>query len=179
MVEPGGAKGQIPHLAWGDLHGENRGEVGRKHAKRVADARAGEVAEIYLDVALLSLNPRWVCGDVRSNASGGRAWRASPIWVGQWRRMVEMKCPAACPFCGSAFAVRPKLVLVDEAWRPAPEKDCRLFYFADIRVDDLREEFVPAPPLEQFIHALFCDGCHKAFVSEEVLQGTRWPLRWT
>ena len=31
-VKPGGVKGQIQRLTWGDLRGENRGEVSRGHS---------------------------------------------------------------------------------------------------------------------------------------------------
>jgi len=32
QVEPDGARGQIPHLTWGDLFGESRGEVSRSRS---------------------------------------------------------------------------------------------------------------------------------------------------
>ncbi len=34
QVEPGGARGQILHLTWGDLPGESRGEVSRGRSVR-------------------------------------------------------------------------------------------------------------------------------------------------
>ena len=43
-----------------------------------------------------------------------------------------------CPFCGETSAVRPKLLLIDEAWMPGPGKDPRHAYFADLRVDDVQ-----------------------------------------
>ena len=63
-----------------------------------------------------------------------------------------------------------KLVLIDEAWVSAPDKDYRLFFFADVRVDDIRENAFREEPLEQFIDAFFCGRCSKAFVSEQVLR---------
>ena len=76
----------------------------------------------------------------------------------------------ACPLCGQTSGVRPKLVLVHEAWVPAPGKDPRLAYFADLRVDDVRPENLHKPPLEQFIEGFYCDRCDKGFVSEEKLK---------
>lgn len=93
--------------------------------------------------------------------------------------MVRMDCPDVCPLCGTASTVRRKLVLIDEKWVPAEDKDCRLFYFSDIRMDDIRDELLTSGPLGQFLDALFCDRCHKAFVSEHALQGDRWRDRWT
>ncbi|HLW55295.1 MAG TPA: hypothetical protein VKW06_20875 [Candidatus Angelobacter sp.] len=79
----------------------------------------------------------------------------------------------ACPFCGKTSAVRPKLILIDEAWVPAPGKDSRLMYFADLRVDDVQAENLREAPLEQFIDGFFCDRCKKGFVSEEGLKENR------
>jgi hypothetical protein len=72
----------------------------------------------------------------------------------------------SCPICGSDGAVRPKLVLIDEAWVPTPGKSERLKYFADLRVDDVKPEFVREKPLDQFVDGYFCDRCGKAFISE-------------
>jgi hypothetical protein len=68
-------------------------------------------------------------------------------------------------------------MLVDEAWVPAPGKDPRLAYFADLRVDDVRSEHVKAPPLEQFLDGYYCERCGKGFVSEAVLSETRRRYR--
>jgi hypothetical protein len=57
----------------------------------------------------------------------------------------------SCPVCGETSTVRPKLVLIDEAWVPAPGKDVRLAYFADLRADDVEPENLREGPLEQFI----------------------------
>jgi hypothetical protein len=84
-----------------------------------------------------------------------------------------MKPSEVCPFCGEASAVRPKLVLIDEAWAPAPGKDSRLAYFADLRVDDIQPQNVREHPLEQFIDGFYCDRRDKGFVSEEGLKEGR------
>lgn len=78
-----------------------------------------------------------------------------------------------CPVCGQTSTVRPKLVLIDEAWVPAPGKSERLAYFADLRVDDVQPEKVRDHPLEQFIDGFYCDRCNKGFVSEEGLKEGR------
>jgi hypothetical protein len=82
-----------------------------------------------------------------------------------------------CPVCGESSVVRPKLLLIDEAWIPAPSKDSRLAYFADLRVDDVQDQIVRGRPLEQFIDGYYCDRCNKSFVSEEVLKEGRRRYR--
>jgi hypothetical protein len=85
--------------------------------------------------------------------------------------------PEACPLCGGTATVRPKLVLIDEAWVPAPGKDPRLAYFADLRVDDVQAEVLRERPLEQFIDGFYCDRCNKGFVSENGLKDGRRRYR--
>jgi hypothetical protein len=68
-------------------------------------------------------------------------------------------------------------VLIDEAWIPAPGKDPRLAYFADLRVDDVRPENLREPPLEQFVEGFYCDRCDKGFVSEDKLKAARRRYR--
>jgi hypothetical protein len=75
-----------------------------------------------------------------------------------------------CPFCGSSEEIRPKLVLIDEAWRSEPGKDARESYFADLRVDDLVPEDVRSPPLEQFVDGFYCERCERAFVPDRVVR---------
>ena len=82
-----------------------------------------------------------------------------------------------CPSCGDASTVRPKLLLVDEAWVPAPGKDPRLAYFADLRVDDVKPGHLKEPPLQQFVEGFYCDRCGRGFISEEVLLSTRRRYR--
>ena len=82
-----------------------------------------------------------------------------------------------CPVCGKTSTVRPKLVLIDEAWVPAPGKDPRLAYFADLRVDDVLPEELADPPLEQFINGFYCSRCNKGFVSDEALKEGRRRYR--
>jgi hypothetical protein len=92
--------------------------------------------------------------------------------------MVAMKDQTeACPLCGETSAVRPKLVLIDEAWVPAPGKDERLKYFADPRVDDVKSENVREHPLEQFVDGFYCNRCKKGFVAEEGLREDRRRYR--
>jgi hypothetical protein len=69
--------------------------------------------------------------------------------------------------------VRPKLLLIDEAWVPAPGKDARLAYFASLRVDDVQDQALRQHPLEQFIDGFYCGKCNKGFVSENVLNEGR------
>jgi hypothetical protein len=83
----------------------------------------------------------------------------------------------ACPLCGEGSAVRPKVVLIDEAWVPAPDKDPRYAYFADLRVDDVQPQNLRETPLEQFIDGYYCDRCNKGFVSEEGLKEARRRYR--
>ena len=74
-----------------------------------------------------------------------------------------------CPLCHESAAVRPKLLLIDEAWVDAPGKDPRLKYFANLRVDDLKPEETRSAPFEQFVSGFYCDRCGRAFVSDEKL----------
>lgn len=78
-----------------------------------------------------------------------------------------------CPLCQESSAVRPKLLLIGEAWIPAPGKDARLEFFADLGADDIRPEYIKAPPLEQFVDGYFCERCGKGFTSEAVLREDR------
>jgi hypothetical protein len=78
-----------------------------------------------------------------------------------------------CPKCGGSSTLRPKLLLIDEAWVPAPGKDARLAYFASLRVDDVQARNVRECPLEQFIDGFYCERCGKGFVSEEILKEGR------
>jgi len=82
---------------------------------------------------------------------------------------MEIDSTEACLNCGST-ALRQKLVLIDAAWIPAPGKDPRLAYYADLRVDDLKPEHIKQEPLQQFVDGYFCSGCGKAFVSAELLK---------
>jgi hypothetical protein len=75
-----------------------------------------------------------------------------------------------CPLCKSAEGVRPKLVLIDEAWTDPPGVEARAKYAADLRVDDVEREFVKDDPLQQFVDGFFCEDCGKAFVSEDRLR---------
>ena len=50
-----------------------------------------------------------------------------------------------CPTCGST--VRAKLVLIDEAWIPSPDKDPREAHLVDLRVDDVNSENLREHPL--------------------------------
>jgi len=52
-----------------------------------------------------------------------------------------------CPTCKSASAVRPKLVLIDEAWDETMGES-RLAYFADLRADDIKPEHLNSAPLQ-------------------------------
>jgi hypothetical protein len=88
-----------------------------------------------------------------------------------------VKLPEICPVCGETSTVRPKLVLIDEAWAPAPGKDPHLAYFADLRVDDIQPERLLDHPLKQFIDGFYCDRCNKGFVSDEVLKEGRRRYR--
>jgi hypothetical protein len=78
-----------------------------------------------------------------------------------------------CPQCGTTSGLRPKLVLIDEAWVYSPGKDPRLAYLADLRVDDVQPDKLRPQPLEQFIDGYFCENCGQAFVLEEDLKKTR------
>ena len=84
-----------------------------------------------------------------------------------------MSVPEPCPRCRDVANVRPKLVLIDEAWVDEPGKDPRLAYVASLRVDDVKPENVRASPLEQFVDGWFCDRCGRAFVAEETAQAIR------
>jgi hypothetical protein len=93
------------------------------------------------------------------------------------RKMSVTSLIEPCPLCHESSAIRPKLLLIDEAWIPAPGKDSRLKYFADLRADDIRPEYLKAPPLEQFVDGYFCERCGKGFVSEAVLRADRRHYR--
>jgi hypothetical protein len=71
-----------------------------------------------------------------------------------------------CPLCGDTSSLRPKLILIDEAWAPAPGKEPRLAYFADLRADDVLPQYLRKGPIEQFVDGHYCDRCGKGFVSE-------------
>ena len=79
----------------------------------------------------------------------------------------------ACPRCGLAIAVAPKLLLIDEAWVAAPGKDPRMAYAADLRVDDVLPSQVREAPLQQFVEGYYCRNCGKGFVSEQALKAAR------
>ena len=78
-----------------------------------------------------------------------------------------------CPRCGSASNVRPKLLLIDEAWVPGPGKDSRLKYAPNLRVDDISPEHLREKPLEQLLDGYYCDSCRVGFVSDDVLSPNR------
>jgi len=78
-----------------------------------------------------------------------------------------------CPICNDTAKLRPKLLLIDEAWMPAPGKDSRLAFVANLRADDILPEHIKSPPLEQFVDGYFCERCGKGFVSEAVLREDR------
>jgi hypothetical protein len=82
----------------------------------------------------------------------------------------------ACPSCGKTVAVRPKLLLIDEAWVAEPGKDPRLAHFADLRVDDVKPELLSDHPLEQVIEGLYCDACGRGFVTEDSLMASSRKL---
>jgi hypothetical protein len=82
-----------------------------------------------------------------------------------------------CPICHETSTLREKLLLVDAAWGPAPGKDPRLAYYADLRADDVRSEHAKASPLQQFVDGYFCERCGKGFVSEAVLSENRRRYR--
>ena len=80
-----------------------------------------------------------------------------------------------CPICGQAAGVRTKLILIDEAWVPAPGKDPRLKYYTDLRADDVQPQHLRETPLEQFVDGFYCDCCQKGFISERGLKEARLP----
>ena len=82
----------------------------------------------------------------------------------------------ACPSCGKSVTVRPKLLLIDEAWVAEPGKDPRLAHFADLRVADIKPELLSDRPLEQFIEGLYCDACGRGFVTEDSLMASSRQL---
>ncbi|MFT3733696.1 MAG: hypothetical protein QM776_01445 [Rhodocyclaceae bacterium] len=75
----------------------------------------------------------------------------------------------ACPSCASTDFVRSKLLLIDEAWAYVPGADPRHAYFASLRVDDVKKEFLKESPLEQFIDGYYCDKCGRGFVTDAIL----------
>ena len=79
----------------------------------------------------------------------------------------------SCPLCDSAASVRPKLLLIDEAWVERPGVDARLAYFADLRVDDLKVEAVRSEPLSQLVDGYYCSACGRGFVGDAVLKDAR------
>jgi hypothetical protein len=87
------------------------------------------------------------------------------------------KAPEACPVCGETSAVRPKLILIDEAWTNDPSKDPHEVYFSYIRADDIRPEHLREHPFHQFIDGFYCDRCKKGFISEEILKENRRHYR--
>jgi hypothetical protein len=82
-----------------------------------------------------------------------------------------------CPLCGSTSNTRPKLLLIDEAWVPAPGKDPRLKYCADLRADDVLPQYLHQAPLQQFVDGYYCDRCGKGFVAEQILKADRRRYR--
>lgn len=75
-----------------------------------------------------------------------------------------------CPICGADSAVRPKLLLIDEAWVPSPEKDERDRYHVDLRADNVESPSLREQPLEQFVDGLYCERCKTGFVPESMLK---------
>lgn len=81
----------------------------------------------------------------------------------------------ACPVCGQTSAVRTKLIMIDGAWIPGPNKDAREEYYSDLRVDAVQPQNLREHPLEQFIDGFYCNRCKKGFVSEEALKPDHKP----
>jgi len=79
----------------------------------------------------------------------------------------------SCPRCGSAAALAPKLLLIDEAWVAMPGKDPRMAYAADLRVDDVLPSHLREAPLQQFVEGCYCRSCGTGFVSEQALKAER------
>jgi hypothetical protein len=63
--------------------------------------------------------------------------------------------------------VREKLLLIDAAWHAEREKDERLAYAVDFRVDDVEPEHVPAAPSEQFVRGFYCERCSVGFLTDD------------
>jgi hypothetical protein len=79
----------------------------------------------------------------------------------------------ACPVCGQTSAVRTKLIMIDGAWIPGPDKDPFDEIHSNLRVDAVQPQNLREHPLEQFIDGFYCDPCKKGFVSEEALKPDR------
>ena len=70
--------------------------------------------------------------------------------------------------------MRPKLILIGEAWDPASGKDPRGEYsHVALRADDVEREYLHEAPLEQFIEAFYCDLCKKGFAPDAILKAAR------
>jgi hypothetical protein len=78
-----------------------------------------------------------------------------------------------CPLGGEKSRVRPKLLLIHEAWVQSPGKDPREAYFAYLRVDDVEPRLVRENPLEQFLDGFYFDRCGRGFASEDGLKESR------
>jgi hypothetical protein len=95
-------------------------------------------------------------------APASASWRCrGPL---QLMRVLDATMSASCttekcPSCGETSAVRPKLLLIDEAWVSEPGKDERLKYSADLRVDDVEPGNLRPEPQEQFIDGYYCNRC--------------------
>ncbi len=74
-----------------------------------------------------------------------------------------------CPLCLSVQSVRPKMLLISEAWENAGSTDRRVLFGPPLRVGAIKSEYRFEPPLEQFIKGYYCDQCEKGFASEEIL----------
>lgn len=90
---------------------------------------------------------------------------------------MDTQTPEPCPHCGGSSALRHKLLLIDEAWVPAPGKDSRLAYAAYLRVDDVKPSAIRHPPLEQFVDGYYCEKCGKGFVPDAILEENRRRYR--
>ena len=74
-----------------------------------------------------------------------------------------------CPKCGCT-EVREKLILIDTAWVDFPGRDPREKCGMGLRADQVREEFLGEPPLEQFIKGYICIKCEQGYVLETILK---------
>ena len=77
-----------------------------------------------------------------------------------------------CPRCKDDSAVRPKLLLIDEAWIDKDGIDPRLAHFSSLRADDIKADHLRDPPLEQFLEGYYCDRCGKGFVADNLVVET-------